>query len=741
MAAVPRFAQGELSMRTRPDQIIDGFDSAYYLITQPDVAAAGVDPQTHFLSNGWKEGRMPDGLFDPQYYLAQNTDVAAAGVNPLLHYLSHGASEGRDPSARFDTTAYLAANADVADAGAGVDTVRLAGKFLDYTITFNGNQVIIDGLEGHDVFTNFERFSFRDFAFDNRTSALVDEFYYYSLNRDVFAAGVDAAEHYAAYGWKEGRNPNPYFDTNYYLAHNPDIAAAGVNPLTHYLNNGWLEGRDPSANFHTSDYLAANPDVAAARINPLLHYLQNGLNEGRSITPNTAPTITSNGGGATASIGVTENTSVVTTVTANDAESGTVLSYSKVGGADAALFNINASTGALTFVTAPNFENPEDSDHNNGYQVIVRASDGSLFDDQTITVTVTDANDAPIITSNGGGATAAINLAENDTAATTVTATDQDGAAPSYSISGGADAARFSINSSSGALAFVAAPNYEIPTDADANNTYEVIVRASDGTLSDDQALTVTVTDANDNSPVFTSGTTATAAENSLAAYTAVATDSDGTAPNRTLSYSRGSSGDNAWFDIYSSSGIVTFNTVPNFDSPTYAGADNVYNITVNVTDGVHPVSRTVAITVTNVNESPVIISDGGGATAGIALAENISAVTTVAATDEDGTPLSYSLNGGSDASKFSINSSTGALSFITAPDREAATDSDLNNTYVVVVRASDGVNTGDQTITVTITDANDNAPIFSSGAAASVAENGTAAYTADATDADATAP
>ena len=65
-----------------------------------------------------------------------------------------------------------------------------------------------------------------------------------------------------------------------------------------------------------------------------------------------------------------------------------------------------------------------------------------------------------------------------------------------------ADAAKFVINSSSGLLTFAAAPDYEIPTDADGDNVYEVQVTISDGAGgSDVQALSVTVTDDNDNEP------------------------------------------------------------------------------------------------------------------------------------------------------------------------------------------------------------------------------------------------
>jgi VCBS repeat-containing protein len=67
----------------------------------------------------------------------------------------------------------------------------------------------------------------------------------------------------------------------------------------------------------------------------------------------------------------------------------------------------------LNFIAAPNFEAPTDVGANNVYDVTVKASDGTLFDTQDIAITVTNANEAPAITSNGGGTTAAVNVAEN----------------------------------------------------------------------------------------------------------------------------------------------------------------------------------------------------------------------------------------------------------------------------------------------------------------------------------------
>ena len=104
---------------------------------------------------------------------------------------------------------------------------------------------------------------------------------------------------------------------------------------------------------------------------------------------NEPPTITSNGGGATAAVSVTENTTAVTTITATDPDVGQAIGYSIIGGADAVMFTINATTGALSFVTAPNFEAPTDAGGNNVYDVTVQVSDGNGgTDTQAIAVTV-----------------------------------------------------------------------------------------------------------------------------------------------------------------------------------------------------------------------------------------------------------------------------------------------------------------------------------------------------------------
>ena len=98
---------------------------------------------------------------------------------------------------------------------------------------------------------------------------------------------------------------------------------------------------------------------------------------------NHRPVITSNGGLAAPTIFVPENSTFVTQVTATDQDNQS-LTYQIIAGADFDKFQINATTGQLTFKSAPDFEAPTDGNHDNNYQVQVGAFDGIDFGIQTI---------------------------------------------------------------------------------------------------------------------------------------------------------------------------------------------------------------------------------------------------------------------------------------------------------------------------------------------------------------------
>jgi len=91
---------------------------------------------------------------------------------------------------------------------------------------------------------------------------------------------------------------------------------------------------------------------------------------------------------------------------------------------------------------------------------------------------------------------AEVSVLEGTTAIAIASGTDPENSSLSYSLSDGADRELFEI-SSTGSINFIAAPDFEAPTDADANNRYDLTVELSDSQgATDSQSMVVTVTNA-----------------------------------------------------------------------------------------------------------------------------------------------------------------------------------------------------------------------------------------------------
>ena len=426
------------------------------------------------------------------------------------------------------------------------------------------------------------------------------------------------------------------------------------------------------------------------------------------------------------SASVAENQTVAYTAMATDADAGDTVNYSLSGGADAARFTIDETTGVVSFREAPDFENPGDADGDNVYDIIVTATDGINETTQDVAITVTDVNDnTPSFTSP-----ASASVAENQTVAYTAEATDADaGDTLSYRLSG-TDEALFTIDGTTGVVSFREAPDFEDAGDAGGDNVYNITVTATDGSNEVERDVAITVTNANDNSPSFTSPATVSVAENQTDAYTAIAEDAD----NDALTYSL-SGTDAGLFTINATTGEVRFTDAPDFEMPGDANGDNDYEIIVTASDGATTdATRAVTVTVTDVNEdgnAPAFTSPDSAS-----VEENQTTAYTAEATDADGDPLTYRLSG-TDASLFTIDGTTGVVSFIEAPDFEDAGDTGGDNVYNITVTATDGINDTPQDVAITVTDVNDNTPSFTSPDSVSVAENQMLAYTAIAEDGD----
>ena len=390
---------------------------------------------------------------------------------------------------------------------------------------------------------------------------------------------------------------------------------------------------------------------------------------------------------------IDENILNVLSVTVEDIEND-VIGYS-LSGNDAEKLSISTS-GAITFKTNPDFENPTDTNSDNSYEITVEASDGtdSISDDLVITILDVENEGNPIIE---GLSSQSVN--ENESINISFTVTDPQNDTITYSLSG-VDKDLFTLTFDGlNASLTSSSKDYEAPEDSDSNNVYLVSVNFSDELNTTSQEIEISVSNINDNNPIITSSDTFIVEENQTAVATLTASDED----NDDLTFSI-SGGDSSVLDI-TESGVLTFKEAPNFE------AKNTYSITASVSDGTNSASQGLVINISNVNEAPVwnipAISfeyqENTFNVESIDIPDDVS--------DEDGDSLTYSLTG-EDASAFEISGNI--VRFRGAPDYENPIDSDGDNVYVVNAVASDGsLETVSPEFTVIILNVNDNNPVF----------------------------
>ena len=370
---------------------------------------------------------------------------------------------------------------------------------------------------------------------------------------------------------------------------------------------------------------------------------------------------------------------------------GDEVRYSLTGGNE--LFTVDETSGELYYVgPGEDYESGVTS-----YELTVRASDAAHTVDTTVTVTVTDAAEAPAF----GEESYAFELAENVDGRVnrlslgTVTATDPDSDAVRYSLAGGNDSSLFAIEETSGELFYVGAGE-----DFEGGVTsYELTIRASDGTHTIDTTVTVTVTDAaeqpafGEESYAFELAENADGRANGLSLGRVLATDPDGDEVRYSLT------GGNELFTVDETSGELYY-VGPGED---YESGVTSYELTVRASDAAHTVDTTVTVTVTDAAEAPAF----GEESYAFELAENVDgrvnrlSLGTVTATDPDSDTVRYSLVGGNDSSLFAIGETSGELYYVgPGEDYEGGVTS-----YELTVRASDGTHASDTTVRVALGD------------------------------------
>jgi GT2 family glycosyltransferase len=261
------------------------FNTIWYLHSYEDAIKSGANPLIHYAREGYlddrptapdaslgtswmneaaENGRLSDqmrvflrsydeiqrsGLFEPEFYRER---YAIERGDLIEHYLRHGRRGGHNPSRFFDTAWYLERYDDVRSSG--------ADPFLHFLQ--NG---VYEGRSGGP---------------DDQRAGEAGKSPQPELEP---AAPPSPPEHSAIAGLTpaEMLRLAEGFDETYYRRQNPQLDFSAISPIGHYAALGWREGRDPSADFSTKGYLHYNPDVRSSGMNPLLHYVLRGREENR----------------------------------------------------------------------------------------------------------------------------------------------------------------------------------------------------------------------------------------------------------------------------------------------------------------------------------------------------------------------------------------------------------------------------------------------------------------------------
>ena len=420
---------------------------------------------------------------------------------------------------------------------------------------------------------------------------------------------------------------------------------------------------------------------------------------------NEGPEVTNGLGSAPGSVPENqEQMQVLARYTATDPEEGTVLRW-RTSGTDGGDFVISEQ-GELRFRYTPDYERPADSNRDNVYVFTVQVSDGRYYGTFEETVTVTPVNELPIITTTSSSATE-LRQNENQTSRLyTYRATDPEGSTVTWSV-GGTDERFFAIDER-GQFSFSESspPDFEQPGDSGRDNVYDVTVQVrDDGFNTASLPVKVTVREVNEG-PEVTSGQSAfTISENQdlpNAVYTGF--DPEGGTVTRWNVGGR----DGGDFAI-TQEGLLTFRNLPDYERPADSNRDNTYELQVRPYDGRYYGSFDVTVTVTPVNEPPIITTTSSSATALRQNENQTSRLYTYRATDPERSTVTWSA-GGVDGRFFTIDE-RGQFSFKqeNPPDFEQPGDSGRDNVYDVTVQVrDDGFNTASLPVKVTVREVNE---------------------------------
>lgn len=271
-------------------------DFSFYRLTNPELTALSDKKLLeHYNQTGWKNGRDPSALFSVYAYLNRNPDVAKANMNPLTHYLKYGQKEGRAAylSRWRGRTTDAVPHRDFQTCKNWINIADLRIRYPEFKTQSDDTLIAWYIMEG----------CYNDTNPGSTFSAL----FYQATYPDV-AKSMNPLRHYVCFGQAEGRAGNPAeyeilqkeashgasallainldivrpeFDANWYRASYPDVLGDDESLLLEYMTTGWEAGRDPAATFSTTYYLDKYKDIARHGVNPFVHYIKHGREERR----------------------------------------------------------------------------------------------------------------------------------------------------------------------------------------------------------------------------------------------------------------------------------------------------------------------------------------------------------------------------------------------------------------------------------------------------------------------------
>lgn len=436
-------------------------------------------------------------------------------------------------------------------------------------------------------------------------------------------------------------------------------------------------GYTPTSNYNGSDsFIVRVTDSIGQTDNITVNVTINAVND--------APVITQ---GASTPVTMSEDSSPTPfslTLNATDTESvGTSLTWSIFDQANNGTASASGTGASKAISYTPN------SNYNGSDSFVVRVTDANGgTDDITVNVTINAVNDAPVITQ---GASTGVTMSEDGSPtpfSLTLNATDTEGSTITWSIltQGSNGTASASGTGASKAIGYTPTSNY--------NGSDSFVVRISDGSLTDDITVNVTINSVND-APVITEGasTGVTMSEDSTPtpfSLTLNATDTESAGGSLTWSIF-----DQANNGTASASGTGASKAITYTPNANHNGSDVFIVRVTDANGGTDDI--TVNVTINAVADTPVITE---GASIGVTMSEDGSPTAfslTLNATDGDNDTLTWSIftAAGNGTASASGTGSSKAIGY-TPTAHYFGADS-------FVVRVSDG-NGGTDNITVNVT-------------------------------------